>query len=351
MAATAPVGGNGLPMIRVETLEPSESEAWDAFLRDCDGGLVYYSSPYRDVLLDELGCEAEYLVARDGDEILGALPTMWSESDGGRVLNSLPFYGSHGAPLAKSPEAERALIDAWEERASDSRTLAATMVANPFRTGDAIEPAHDFTDERIAQVTSLGPDPEQLMSVYSKNGRRDVRRAERRGVTVERDPERLADVARLHGENIRSIGGIPKTEGFFASLARHFEPDEGYDVWIAKLGDEMVAGLLVLYFSGVAEYFTPAVDPEHRADEPMAQVLHHAMTHAGSRGFDQWNWGGTWSSQDGVYRFKRKWGASDGSYRYFVRVNDRAILEATPEQLLERFPHFYVAPFSALSQS
>jgi hypothetical protein len=66
------------------------------------------------------------------------------------------------------------------------------------------------------------------------------------------------------------------------------------------------------------------------------------------RGCRLWNWGGTWTSQGGVYRFKRKWGAEDRPYRYFIRINDRSVLDATPEELLERFPHFYVVPFSAL---
>jgi Acetyltransferase (GNAT) domain len=337
-------------MIEVAVLSsPAEDEAWDAFVRQVVGGLVYYSSRYRDLLLDELGCEAEYLVAREGGEIRGVLPLMWSDDDGDRVLNSLPYYGSHGAPLATSRDAERALIDAWNARAADSRTLAATMVANPFRAEEPIEPLHDLEDARVGQVTVLPTcESDELMSLYSKNGRRDVRRAERRGVEVERNSDRLPDLWRLHDANMRVIGGLAKTERFFARLPRHFEPGEDFDVWVATKQGEMVAGLLLLYFGDVAEYWTPAVEAAHRADEPMALTVFEAMLKAAQRGCRQWNWGGTWSSQDGVYRFKRKWGAHDRPYRYFVRVNAPSVLDATPEELLERFPHFYVVPFSAL---
>ena len=336
-------------MIEVEALRPAEDAAWDSFLLGCEGGLVYYSTRYRDLLIDELGSDPEYLVAREAGEIRGVLPLMWSGGAGDRVMNSLPYYGSHGAPLAESSEAERGLIQAWNERAEDPRTLAATMVANPFRADQPVEPVHDLTDERIGQVTALpGADPDQLMDVFTKNGRRDVRRAERRGVTVERYADRLGRVARLHAENIDSIGGVPKTPDFFAALAKRFDSGDGYDVWVADLDGELVAGLLVLYFGRVAEYFTPAVEPEHRADEPMALILLNAMAHAADRGCAEWNWGGTWSTQDGVYRFKRKWGAQDRPYRYYVRVGDESLLESTPDELLERFPHFYVVPFSAL---
>ena len=337
-------------MIQVEPLPPAESPDWDAFLRSTSGGLIYHSIAYRDLLVDLLGCESEYLVAREGGEIRGVLPVMWASDEAGRVCNSLPFYGSHGGPIAGSSEAEEALMEAWNERATDGGTLAATMVANPFLDHEPPQAVHELTDERIGQVTALPGDesPDELMLLYSKNARRDVRRAERRGVEVERDPSRLPELWRLHQENMEAIGGLAKPERFFTELANRLEAGRDYELWVATKEGSLIAGLLVLYFNDVAEYWTPAVDAEHRADEPMALIVSEAMLDASRRGCRLWNWGGTWSSQDGVYRFKHKWGADDRPYRYFVQVNNRSVLEATPEQLLERFPHFYVLPFTAL---
>ena len=120
-------------MIEVEPLNsPEEDAAWDEFLLGSEGGLIFHATRYRDLLVDHLGCTAEYLVAREGGEIRGVLPLMWASDGGGRICNSLPFYGSHGSPVAKGPEAERALLDAWNERITDPGTLAATMVENPF---------------------------------------------------------------------------------------------------------------------------------------------------------------------------------------------------------------------------
>lgn len=339
-------------MIEVTPLAPDHEAAWDDFLIRTPGGLLYHSIAYRNLLAGLLGCEAEYLVARDGGEVRGVLPVMWSAGDGGRVCNSLPFYGSHGAPVTSDGDAERALIGAWDERATDSGTLAATMVANPFLDHEQAEPVHGLGDERISQVTPLPPEPDEeaLMAAFSKNGRRDVRRAERRGVEVGRDESRLSDLWRLHDENIRAVGGLPKAEAFFDAVPKHFDPGEGYDLWVASKDGEMVAGLLVFYFAGVAEYWTPAVDARYRADEPMALILFHAMLQSVRRGCRLWNWGGTWSSQDGVYSFKRKWGAEESRYEYFVQVNDSSLLDATADELRSRFPYFYVAPFSALRQ-
>jgi hypothetical protein len=337
-------------VIEVEALRPAEDAAWDAFLLECDGGLIYYSSRYRDLLLDELGCEAEYLVAREGGEIRGVLPLMWSENGGKRVLNSLPYYGSHGAPLAKSRDAERALIDAWSERATDSRTLAATMVANPFRGAEPLEPVHDLTDGRISQVTTLPveADEARILSLVESSARRNVHKAEQAGIEIEVDASAWSDLHEIHRDNMSAIGGLAKSREFFAAVTRHLRAGEDFELWVARAQGETIAGLLALHFNQVTEYFTPATRHEHRSDQPLALILVRAMIGAVQRGSRLWNWGGTWTSQDGVYRFKRKWGAEECPYRYFVRVNDGSVLDATPERLLDRFPHFYVVPFSAL---
>lgn len=337
-------------MIEVSELKPGEEEAWDSFLAGRRGALVYHCCRYRNLLVDHLGCRAEYLVAREGGEVRGVLPIMWSGEGKVAICNSLPYYGSHGGPIAADEQAERALVGAWDERAGDAGTAAATMVANPFLDHEPPEPLHGLTDERICQVTLLpeGAGREEIMGLIRPEARRNVRKAKRLGVSVEHRNDALAEVNEVHQENMRAIGGLAKSEEFFASLPRHLRAGEDFDIWIARLGGELVAALLVLSFNGTVEYFTSGTRVEHRDSNPHGLLLLEALTHAAGRGDRLWNWGGTWHGQVGVYRFKRKWGASEGRYRYYVQVNDEGLLDAAPEQLLERFPHFYVAPFSAL---
>jgi hypothetical protein len=337
-------------MIEVEQLQGADDDAaWDEFLLGSAGALIYHSTRYRDLLLDELGCEAEYLVAREAGEICGVLPLMWSGEREG-IFNSLPFFGSHGGPVAASPEAEEALTEAWNQRAGGAGTLAATMVANPFLDHDPPEPGYDLIDERISQVTPIPPNAgeDQILKLIDSSARRNVRKAERLGVEVAIDHGALPELHRLHRENMEAIGGVAKDEGFFEAVPRHLRPGEEFDLWVARLGGEVVSALLLLHFNEVTEYFTPATAHEHRSDQPLAAILVRAMSAAAQRGQRLWNWGGTWGTQDGVYRFKRKWGAEEGRYRYFIRLNDRGLLQASPAQLRERFPHFYVVPFSAL---
>ena len=82
----------------------------------------------------------------------------------------------------------------------------------------------------------------------------------------------------------------------------------------------------------------------------MSAILKTAMEDAGKQGYKRWNWGGTWASQTGVYRFKRKWGAVDKRYDYYIQLNDESMLSWSQEKILKSFPGFYVLPFSALKE-
>ncbi len=343
-------------MIALEPLsDAADDAAWDEFLLSVPGSLVYHSTRYRDLLVDHLGCRPEYLVAREGGEIRGVMPMMWSDGmssggNGASVLNSLPFYGSHGGPVAVTDEAATALTSAWEERAADPGTAAATMVENPFLESRPDPPRHELTDERVSQVTPLpqGAGEDEILALVDSSARRNFRKAVKAGIEVELDEGALGDLHRLHAENMDAIGGLAKDAEFFEAVPRHLRAGDDFLVWAARLGGEVVSALLLLRFNGVTEYFTPATAHEHRSEQPLAAILVRAMADAAARGDRLWNWGGTWGTQDGVHRFKRKWGAEEGAYRYYVSVNDRSLLDSEPDGLRERFRHFYVVPFSAL---
>jgi hypothetical protein len=328
----------------MELIELTErhEDAYTAFVQSRPDGLLYHSLPYRDLLDEHLGCAPEYLLAIDAGEIRGVLPVMWTEAGGRRIANSLPYYGSHGSVLAAGPQARATLLAAWNERATDPATAAATLVGNPFSAEEVPEPVHDMQDERINQATALPP------ATIESSARRNVRKAHRLGVVAATDAGEMDALCRIHRANMAEIGGLAKHPSFFGAVARHFRAGDEYDVYVARLDGEIVAALLVFWFGGVAEYFTPATDHDHRWAQPLAAILDRALADAVERGCTWWNWGGSWLTQEGVLRFKRKWGARERRYRYFVKLNDRSLLDESPSSLNDAFGHFYVVPFASL---
>ena len=186
--------------------------------------------------------------------------------------------------------------------------------------------------------------------MIESSAERNVKKAIRQGVTVEVDHSQLGRLCEMHTENIQSIGGIPKSKTFFELVPWHFIPGHDFDLYVAKRDGIIIAGLLVFYFNKTVEYFTPAIDHDHRSYQPLSLIIMTAMSDSAKKGFKWWNWGGTWESQVGVYRFKRKWAAGERKYCYHTQLNDLSVLSWPREKILETFPNFFIVPFSALQE-
>jgi lipid II:glycine glycyltransferase (peptidoglycan interpeptide bridge formation enzyme) len=158
----------------------------------------------------------------------------------------------------------------------------------------------------------------------------------------------MGTLEQLHRENITGKGGLCKSETFFDLIPKHFRPNEDYKIFTATLEGEIIAALLLFYFKNSVEYFTPAINEEVRQLQPLALIIYEAMVDAAKRGYTTWNWGGTWESQEGVFRFKKKWGSLSKNYRYFTQLNLTTLREKKASDLLADCPNFYVLPFSNL---
>ncbi len=336
-----------MPEIEVVPLQEDLNNQYTAFLLATSSSLLYYSLPFKAFLEALLGCESNYHLALHRGEVRGILPVMERGGVFGRIVNSLPYYGSNGGILASAPETGVALRDFYAAYISGD-IAAATLVENPLTPAEGIP--HDLVDNRIGQFTSLSgvSSASDVLQRIDGSARRNVRKAEDSGVSVTIQNDMFSFLEDVHKETMSAIGGRAKTSDFFHLVPEHFEPGVDYNLYIAERQGRAVAGLLLLYFNQTVEYFTPVTVPEQRSAQPMARILVDAMVDAAERGFTRWNWGGTWLSQEGVSRFKRKWGANDIPYRYFVKVNDERVLSADSDYLLEQYPGFYVAPFSAL---
>ena len=346
--------------VRVETLDRSREAAYGRFLEDDWRPLLYASPKYLELLARFLDADVRCWVALDdAGRIVGALPAVLKRHDpGGAVLNSLPFYGSNGGVVEHAGDraVRGALLDAFDRAAETEGCVSSTLITSPFETDLALYEerfAGALRDERIGQITSLAPgggfDPEALLASFDPVRRRNIRKAERSGFTVRSAGASGLDfLVETHEENMRAIGGAAKPRSFFDLVASTFEAGREYDVVTARDGAEPVAALLLFYFNRTVEYFTPVIRNADRTRQPLSLVCHHAMCEAARRGFEWWNWGGTWKTQTGVHRFKKKWAARDLPYYYYTRIGDPGLLEQTPGDLLLRYPYFFVVPFSAL---
>lgn len=341
--------------IAATILSAADEIAYEAFLAACPAATFYHSLRYRDLLIAVTGANAEYLICKDdAGSISGVLPLMSRDGPFGTVINSLPFFGSYGGVLATDSEAAAVLWQAYGQKLEKPGLAAATVIDNPFAITSTLPPfPPSYIDTRIAQITPLdGADAgAKLMARIDSSTRRNIRKAEQSGVTVAVENSAIGFLARTHCANMAEIGGVAKPASFFEEFPRIFRANDEYRIYIARLDGKPVAALLLFYYKDFVEYFTPATEDDQRGVQPMAAILHRAMLDAAAEGRRIWNWGGTWTSQTGVYRFKRKWGAEERVYSYNTHVVRPDLLTHGAATLRSEYPWFFVVPFGVLTES
>lgn len=353
--------------IDVTELGPSLEADYESFVASVPGSLIYSTLPFRDFLVDAVGGRPRYLVASSGGRLCGVMPTFWlSSASHGTVMNSLPWYGSHGgcvvAPGELGEAARRALLHEAAKLTSAEGVAFSTIVLTPceraheeaYRT--ALRPR--TIDRRIGQVTELphagGDIEERLAGVLLQKTRNLARKSLKQGFELDEsdDGGSWDFLHATHVENMRAIGGLPKPSSHFAALRRRIPPSLRRLLTV-RLGGERVAALLLLSFNGTVEYLTPVIKVEHRPRQPLSFAIWHGMTESIRRGEREWNWGGTWESQRTLHHFKSGWGARDRPYPYMINASEvgLAALRADRASVAAAFGFYYLYPFSALEVS
>ncbi len=340
-------------VVEVERLTHAQEKLYEQFIDGRPEALFYHSLRYRELLQTMLGAQADYLGAWRENRLVGILPLMYTDGPFGRVINSLPFFGSHGGVIAEDDEAAEALWAAFRDRAGGSEVSAASVIGNPFDgQPDLLGSAGaSLSDRRISQSTSLeggGAFAEKLLAEIDGSARRNLRKAQTAGVRIKIRNDAVGFLADAHRAHMQEVGGIPKPAAFFAAFPDILRGGEDYRLYVAELDGTPVAALLMFYFNRFAEYVMPVTALGLRGLQPSAALLFHAMCEAAAEGRRVWNWGGTWLNQTGLYRFKRKWGAQERVYEYAVVLNDPALLGHSADELARAYPYFYVVPFAAL---
>lgn len=348
--------------VDITFLTPGMAASYESFVRNHPQSLLYYSLDYRAVLSRILRNSTDlYLVARRDGNVVGILPSFIQEGASGRVLNSLPFYGSNAGPLVEpgSDAIAGALTQELYKIAAEQNVAATTLISNPlsqsFLQPEEFHGARHLQDVRIGQFTPL-PDPNigahGLMAMLHQKTRNMVRKGQSSNATFSErtNLETLTKVHSIHVENMQEIGGLSKPLEALSFLFEVYATKGELKIYVAEKNGKLAAAVVLLFFRDTVEYYMPVIRAEFRADQLLSALIFEAMRLASEDGRKLWNWGGTWRSQEGVYRFKSRWGTIDHEYVYDVRIIDPSLLTKSRQELLREYPNFYVLPFSELTQ-
>lgn len=321
--------------------------------------LVYASTRFGRFLERVCGGEIHYVVALRDREAIGLLPyAVRRAADGRVVVNSLPWYGSHGGCwLAEGADhaVRRALLETYRTQLECLQPLFTTTILSPFEQRYVAEyeavlevSARDVRVGQLSELPMESPDIDaRLLAMAKPKTRNLIRKALNQGFVecLDDDDRAWAFLETTHRHNIAALGGTPKPADHFVALREIFGGD-GLRLSIALLNGTPVAALLVLLHQRSAEYLVPVVDAAHRTRQPLSFLIWHALRAMARRGVRIWNWGGTWLEQASLHHFKAGWGAVDHPYTYLVHASPagyRALADGL-DRVLADFPYFFIFP-------
>ena len=349
--------------LKIALLTEEHYRDYEEFLQNCKGAMFTHSIKYKTILEKTLKDVSDhYICVYENKQIVAVLPLFLRYGSKGIVANSLPFYGSHGGLLFKDTLNKKILnlVKSEISKLIDRKDfLAMTLIGNPSETIAVNENLFNanYFDQRISQITYFptveGRDDldEKLLKVIHSKTRNMVRKGLSQNFKIRHSSsvEVLKSLYDIHCDNMLALSGKPKPLSFFDNLSKIFEYDLDYRVYYAEQNNEIIAALLLFYFKDTVEYFTPVISHNWRDKQPLSAIIYEAMKDAiVDKKMRRWNWGGTWISQKGVYRFKSRWGARDSTYNYQIISNCglNSISKQERDKLLSDYNYFYVEPLS-----
>ena len=165
----------------------------------------------------------------------------------------------------------------------------------------------------------LEGNPEKIMSGFRATTRRNIRKAEREGVTTEilTSLSAVKEFYRLYCITRKHQGLPPQPWAFFESIHKHLISAGCGFVVLATFQGEIVAGAFFLHFGNNAIYKYAAWKREYQHLRANNLVIWKAIQWYCENGYKSLSFGRTDMGNEGLRRFKKGWGAVEYPIKYY----------------------------------
>jgi CelD/BcsL family acetyltransferase involved in cellulose biosynthesis len=297
-------------------LRPLQDPRWSSFVTSHRSALPFHHPSWAAMLAECYRFRAFCITVQDqAGQIIAGLPVLEVRHGLGRPRwVSLPFTdhcpplttGAAGTGLARQlGEARRASgVGRFEVR-------AALPAGGAHRDGT-------FLTHHLA----LGASEEALLASFHPNQvRRNIRRAERAGVTIrlgDAEPDVTEVFYGLHTRTRRRLGVPVQPLRYFRLLWRRvLQPGLGA-VLIAELDGAPVAGGIFLASGAACVYKYGASDERQWSARPNHLLFWEAIRWATAKGCRTFDFGRTDLGDEGLRQFKARWGTVERELAYSV---------------------------------
>lgn len=300
--------------ITLGTVDPTRFPDWDERIAAHPEATVFHTAAWARVLSGTYGYTPAYFAATEEGRLAALLPFMEIRSwiTGTRGV-SLPFTDECAPILPEGTsfeEAARPVIE-WAK----SRGWRTLEFRGRGRGMGNLPAAVDY----LSHALDLAEGEEALSSRYSLNARRNIRKSEKEGVSVESDrtPSAVREFYRLNCLTRRGHGLPPQPLRFFKNLREHLLEKGLGTLFLARFGGKAIAGAVFLHFGERAIYKYGASDRRHQHLRANNLVIREGILAMCAKGFRTLSFGRTDLEHEGLRQFKLSWGAKETRLQYY----------------------------------
>jgi FemAB-related protein (PEP-CTERM system-associated) len=281
----------------------SVDKSWDRFVEQHPSATVAHLSGWGRVMSRAYGHRPVYLLAEDGDEIVGALPLVLIKSRlFGRRLVSMPFM-DYGGILADPDRGVEAMLAS--AALDTARELGAQTVG--LRQYTPIALPYPVSSERVTMLLQLRSETEVWKALPSERRNR-VRKGEKNGLQASWcGAEALPDFYEVFAVNMRDLGSPVHSRKFFDVMLDEL-PGVARALLVRDANGRAVGAAVCLFFRDAV--MVPWVSSLREAFAlcPNFVLYWEVIRFACTQGYRTLDLGRSFKNA-GTYEFKRQWGA------------------------------------------
>ena len=294
----------------------SPGEEWDEFAsRYTD--LIFYQSVWSEVLKKGLGGQPLYFCLREGGKIVAGLPGVLLHFKIFKILYaSIPYGHLIGEKSYHSVFLEL-LEKEFKIRGIDQVRLTESPFCESF-------PPKSFSPifTKCTLLDLRGYDREKIWAGYKKNIRRDVRIAQKSGVTIHGvdSGEGVRIFYRLYLASMERNKAMAKYPLRWFEAIYEIAAQKGLGViLIAELSGTPIAGVVLIYSSSSTHYFHNGSQYEFLKYCPNELLVHSSIESAIEKKISFFDFMGSDPGDLSLLRFKEKWGSQTKDIYTYVK--------------------------------
>ena len=291
----------------VVCVDPRSDPLWCRLVRQVTTS-VFHSPQWMQVLADTYGWQPSAHIALDehGQPQAGIPFFRISDMLGKRIV-TLPF-SDYCDPLVSDEESWRFLID---RLVSEHQPISVRCLHNDLPLGDK---RFSLVKQAKWHRLDLRPDLEKLWKAMHDSTHRAIRKSEREELSVRtaQSEQELRAFFEMHLKVRKyKYGLLAQPYSFLQNIWRRFvEPKHGF-LLLAIHKDKIVAGDFFLEWTDTLYYKFNASLPDDLSHRPNDLLIWHGIQEGKKRGLTYLDFGLSDIDQEGLIRYKRKFGTEE----------------------------------------